>query len=151
MFTHTLLLIVAHVMASLSYTNCACSIKKTDLYTGNRLDGFAMDTFIGIGRMKCEKRCMAYPKCLSINYNLVNYTCDLNTVADDALLTSVENSTYDQKVDFMQVRENQSMSHLPNLLSIVISVYKKHTIRVVVIFSILIFILYSNKYSNNLK
>ena len=66
-----------------------------------RLDGSVFDRYDNVGPKRCEKLCMERNRCLSYNYNLQTFVCELNTAqkrdANDRNYVRDTDSVYNQK------------------------------------------------------
>lgn len=63
----------------------ASVVSIEDMYQGNKLKGVEILLEIpNIGVNTCAAECLAYVDCLSVNYDMESYVCELNTeISDD--------------------------------------------------------------------
>lgn len=73
---------------------CSLPVISSELIEGCRLESTIFRTISGIGQRSCCQECTAFANCQSVNYNLYDFSCELNSGYDDGWVSKTDDPEY---------------------------------------------------------
>lgn len=73
---------------------CSLPVISSELIDGCRLEDTFFRTISGIGQRSCCQECTAFANCQSVNYNLYDFSCELNYGYDDGRWSKTADPEY---------------------------------------------------------